>query len=115
MDITHADAVGGSDHARAGLQAAKEHCVRMNRRRRCAERHGRPTGIAANRKGDQVADLAAERGHRPEREIVHRKDLIADKKTRLMSGRILDDPSDDIAAPIVLVRECADTRIGDLA
>jgi len=32
-----------------------------------------------------------------------------------MSGRVLDDPSDDSAAPIVAVRECADARIGDLA
>lgn len=115
MDITDVDAVGGGDHARAGLQAAKEHCVRMNRRRRYAERHGRPAGVAANRKGDRGANLAAERGHGPERETVHRKDLIADKKTRLMSWRVLDDPSDDSAAPIVLVRECADARIGDLA
>ena len=42
MNITDADAVGGSDHPRTRLQAAKEHCVRMNRRRRYAERHGRP-------------------------------------------------------------------------
>ena len=72
-----------------------------------------PPGSRANREGDRDADLAAERGHRPEWEIIDRKDLIADKKTRLMSGRALDHPSDDCAASIVLVRECADTRIGD--
>src|SRR5262245_3148235 len=58
MDIANADAVGRRNHPRAGLQAAKEHCVRMNRHRRYAERHGRPTGIAANRKGDRDANLA---------------------------------------------------------
>ena len=47
------------------------------------------------------ANLAAERGHGPERDTVRRQYLIADKKTRLMSGRVLDDPSDDSASPIV--------------
>src|SRR6516165_8001758 len=60
MDITDADAVGRSDHARTRLQAAKEHCVRVNRRRRYAESHGRPAGIAANRKCDWDVNLAAE-------------------------------------------------------
>ena len=78
MDITDADGVGGSDHAPARLQAAKEHCVRMNRRRRYAECRGRPAGIAANRKGDWDANLAPERGHGPKRLIVRREDLIAD-------------------------------------
>jgi hypothetical protein len=69
MDITDADAVGGSDHARTRLQAAKEHCVRVNHRRRYAECHGRPAGIAANRNSDWDANLAAERGHGTKRQI----------------------------------------------
>jgi hypothetical protein len=78
MDITDADAVRGTNHARTRLQAAKEHCVRMNRRRRYAECHGRPAGIAANRKRDWDANLVPERGDGPERQVVRREDLIAD-------------------------------------
>jgi hypothetical protein len=54
----------------------------MNRRRRYAERNGWPTGVAANRKGYRVTDLAPERGHRSKWEIIHCKDLIADKMGR---------------------------------
>jgi hypothetical protein len=64
--------------------------------------HGRVLWRANERPRDETAD----RG---------RKNLIADKKTRLMSGRVSDNTSDHSTGLIVLAHKCTDARTTNLA